>query len=61
MLTPLSMNNFTHQASLPPNLRFEIDDIEDNWQYPQKFDFIHSRMLAGAIVDWPRLIGQIFE
>jgi hypothetical protein len=34
-------------SSLPPNLRFETDDIEERWTYQDKFDFIHSRMLTG--------------
>jgi SAM-dependent methyltransferase len=46
---------------VPPNVRFEVDDIEADWTYSQKFDFIHCRCLYGAIRDWPRLVRQIYE
>ena len=45
----------------PPNLEFVVDDIEDEWTYRDKpFDFIHARYLAGAIRNWPRLVGQVY-
>ncbi|KAF4313836.1 methyltransferase type 11 [Botryosphaeria dothidea] len=46
---------------LPPNVRFEIDDIEDDWTYTEKFDFIHARYLLGAIKDWPALIQKCYK
>lgn len=46
---------------VPPNVRFEVDDVEADWTYSQPFDFIHCRTLYGAIKDWPRLVKQIFE
>ena len=42
-------------------MRFEIDDIEEEWVYSSQFDLIHMRMLGGAIRDWPRLMRQIFK
>ena len=48
-------------AFVPPNVRFEIDDIEDPWTYSLPFDYIHSRYMAGSIKDWPRLMRQCFE
>jgi len=47
--------------SVPPNVFFEVDDIENDWIYSAKFDFIHSRLLVGCIKDWPRLIGQAYD
>ena len=47
--------------SVPPNLQFEVDDIEENWTYSAKFDFIHGRMLTGSIQNWPRLIEQSYK
>jgi len=32
--------------SVPPNCRFEVDDVEDEWLYSHKFDYIHGRALA---------------
>jgi hypothetical protein len=26
---------------------FEIDDVEENWAYNEKFDFIHARIMTG--------------
>ena len=46
---------------VPPNLVFEIDDIEEEWEYKRKFDFIHSRMMTGSIHDWPKLIKSIYN
>lgn len=46
---------------VPPNVRFEIDDLEDPWTYSRRFDYIHGRYLAGSIKDWPALIGRCFE
>ncbi|TGO41073.1 hypothetical protein BHYA_0027g00510 [Botrytis hyacinthi] len=43
---------------IPPNLEFEIDDVEDTWRYSQKFDFIHIRSLGGSIASWPHLLDQ---
>lgn len=43
----------------PPNLQFEIDDVENEWLWPESsFDFIHGRELIMTIRDWPRLVRQ---
>lgn len=55
-ITPIQPSN------VPPNLKFLIDDIEEDWAYENTpFDFIHGRYLAGNIKDWPRLCKQAFE
>ena len=47
---------------VPPNLRFIIDDIEEDWEYENNpFDYVHGRYLAGSIKDWPRLAKQAFK
>jgi len=47
---------------VPPNVRFEIDDCEDTWAYgDQKFSYIHTRDLSGAVKDWPKLISKIYD
>ncbi|KAL7275762.1 hypothetical protein RUND412_001289, partial [Rhizina undulata] len=47
---------------VPPNLRFEHDDIEENWLYQDNsFDFIHIRSMAGYIYDWPKFFKQTFK
>ncbi|TVY16855.1 putative methyltransferase tdiE [Lachnellula arida] len=46
---------------LPPNVTFEIDDIEEPWTFSQKFDFIHARMVTSALADVPKFFDQAFE
>ena len=47
---------------VPPNVKFEIDDCEDEWLYRKNsFDYIHTRNLVGAIKDWPNLIKNVYE
>ncbi|KAK2039219.1 methyltransferase domain-containing protein [Colletotrichum somersetense] len=46
---------------VPPNVTFYVDDVEDEWTYSYKFDFIFGRMLTGSIADWPRFIQQSYE
>ncbi|KKA23157.1 hypothetical protein T310_2883 [Rasamsonia emersonii CBS 393.64] len=51
----------TQPIMVPPNVQFEIDDIEEDWTFRRPFDYIHSRYMAGAIQDWPRLMEQCFQ
>ncbi|MCJ1413149.1 hypothetical protein MMC19_007253 [Ptychographa xylographoides] len=47
---------------VPPNLTFEIDDIEAPWLYtPASFDFIHARFLFLAVKDFPALLEQAYR
>lgn len=46
---------------IPPNLRFEIDDAEEDWSYSYKFDYIHIRSMAGSIANWPKLMRQAYD
>ncbi|TLS28678.1 hypothetical protein PpBr36_01064, partial [Pyricularia pennisetigena] len=50
-----------HPASMPPNAVFQIDDLEEEWNFSFKFDYIHTLMMAGAFRDWPRFLGQCYE
>lgn len=45
----------------PPNVKFEVDDVEDPWVQPAKFDFIFSRYMAASIHDWPKLVANIYD
>ncbi|KAK1594633.1 methyltransferase domain-containing protein [Colletotrichum navitas] len=45
----------------PPNVKFEIDDVESPWVNAYKFDFIFCRHMVGAIADWPKLMSNIYE
>ena len=46
---------------VPPNVRFEVDDVEEAWTYAQPFDFIFCRCMYAALKDWPALIRRCFE
>lgn len=55
-LTPIQPTN------VPPNLKFIIDDIEDEWAYEtHPFDYIHVRYLASCLNNWPHLIDQAYK
>lgn len=46
---------------VPPNLVFEIDDLEEPWTFSFKFNYIHSKMMAGAFQDWKRFYQQSYD
>ncbi|KAI0433138.1 S-adenosyl-L-methionine-dependent methyltransferase [Xylaria sp. FL1042] len=46
---------------VPPNCRFEIDDIEDEWLFSSKFDYVHGRHMVGSISDFPKLFKSIYD
>lgn len=44
------------------NLRFQKDNADEDWDLrPKQFDFIHGRMLASGIHDWPGLLEKSFN
>lgn len=47
-------------ARVTPNVEFLVDDAEDEW-IGTPYDFIHIRMLSGAIKDWPGLFTKAFN
>ncbi|PKS08174.1 hypothetical protein jhhlp_005450 [Lomentospora prolificans] len=47
-------------AWVPPNVKFEVDDVESEWTYPNPFDFIFCRYMVGSIGDWPGLVKNIY-
>ncbi|KAL8676290.1 MAG: hypothetical protein Q9224_007300, partial [Gallowayella concinna] len=44
----------------PPNVTFMKMNAEDDWFFGQPFSFIHGRMLASGIHNWPRFLEQCF-
>ncbi|KAI3543290.1 methyltransferase [Colletotrichum filicis] len=61
----LSDDSKAHSSSLdsrvPPNVKFEIDDVESEWVGVKKYDFIMCRYMAASIQDWPKLIANIYD
>jgi len=46
---------------VPANCRFEIDDAEDEWNFSEKFDFIHGRALLSCFKDPSSVIREAFK
>ncbi|KAJ0348868.1 hypothetical protein COL154_013689 [Colletotrichum chrysophilum] len=45
----------------PPNVKFEIDDLEEPWTYSRPFDYIHSRMMNACVADWGEYIKRCYD
>ncbi|KAH0427968.1 hypothetical protein CcaCcLH18_09327 [Colletotrichum camelliae] len=46
---------------VPPNVKFEVDDVESDWVGNRKYDYIMCRYMAASIADWPRLVQNIYD
>ncbi|KAF4874674.1 Secondary metabolism regulator LAE1 [Colletotrichum siamense] len=46
---------------VPPNVKFEIDDIEEPWTFSRPFDFIHSRMMTSSIANWRTYLEKCYD
>ncbi|KXH27626.1 methyltransferase domain-containing protein [Colletotrichum nymphaeae SA-01] len=46
---------------VPPNCRFEIDDLEKEWTWTELFDFIFIRSMVGSFKSWPDVIKQAYD
>lgn len=46
---------------VPPNVHFEVDDVEDVWPPRAPFDLVYIRYMLGSIQDWPKLLRQAWE
>lgn len=46
---------------VPPNVSFEVDDVESEWPERAPFNFIHVRYMAGSIQDWPALLKNCYN
>ncbi|KXH49767.1 methyltransferase [Colletotrichum simmondsii] len=46
---------------VPSNVRFFVDDVEDDWLSGNNFDLIHMRNLASLVHDLPKLLERVFE
>ncbi|RYP02577.1 hypothetical protein DL764_005751 [Monosporascus ibericus] len=55
------LGELTWHVRVPPNVKFEIDDMESPWLYNIPFDFIFCRYMTACIKDWPKLVRNIFE
>ncbi|KAF4454183.1 hypothetical protein F53441_3183 [Fusarium austroafricanum] len=47
------------QPSLvPPNVQFQVDDVEDDWTFSEPFDYIYTRFMTVSLANWPRFFEQ---
>ncbi|KAI3545095.1 hypothetical protein CSPX01_05301 [Colletotrichum filicis] len=46
---------------LPPNVDFEVDDIEEEWVFDEPFDYIHSRLMTSSIADWKEYLKNCYD
>ncbi|KAF5268762.1 hypothetical protein FOXYS1_334 [Fusarium oxysporum] len=46
---------------IPPNASFYVDDLEEPWDYSNKFDFVFARFLTGSILDWPKFFSESYK
>jgi hypothetical protein len=60
-IAPTHLPSLADQCSVPPNLKFIVDDAEDTWLYQNKFDLIHARLMSGSFADWPNFFRQSYE
>ncbi|KAI0912010.1 S-adenosyl-L-methionine-dependent methyltransferase [Ustulina deusta] len=43
-------------TSVPPNVTFQVDDVEDTWVHDNDYDFIHMREACGYMRSTPTVI-----
>ncbi|EQB50869.1 hypothetical protein CGLO_09642 [Colletotrichum gloeosporioides Cg-14] len=46
---------------VPPNVKFEVDDVESPWVVSRKYDYIMCRHMVASILDWPKLVRNIYD
>ncbi|KAF9870244.1 umta methyltransferase family protein [Colletotrichum karsti] len=46
---------------VPPNVKFEVDDVESPWIGDRKYDFIFCRYMIGSIADYRKLVKNVYD
>ncbi|KAI0968167.1 S-adenosyl-L-methionine-dependent methyltransferase [Xylaria arbuscula] len=46
-------------TSVPPNVTFQVDDVEDTWVHDDDYDFIHMREACGYMRSTPDVIESV--
>ncbi|KAI4865198.1 S-adenosyl-L-methionine-dependent methyltransferase [Hypoxylon rubiginosum] len=61
-ITGVDVYPIQRRKGVPPNVKFEIDDVENPWNMPDNsLDFVHARSIAGGVRDWPALLRQTYS
>ncbi|KAL0939123.1 methyltransferase domain-containing protein [Colletotrichum truncatum] len=51
----------TQPDFVAPNVKFEVDDVEDEWTFAHPFDYIHSRFMTSSISNWKEYITKCYD
>jgi len=43
------------------NVKFQLGNVEEEWNYPAKFDFIMGRYLMNSFKDYKAVIQKAYE
>ncbi|KAF9877832.1 hypothetical protein CkaCkLH20_04967 [Colletotrichum karsti] len=46
---------------VPPNCRFEVDDVEKEWTWSTPFDFVFIRNMIASFSDWEDIVRKAYE
>lgn len=46
---------------VPPNLKFIVDDIEDEWMHGDDWDLVHLRCISPWLKDQPKVLRMAYE
>ncbi|RSL85745.1 hypothetical protein CDV31_016520 [Fusarium ambrosium] len=47
---------------VPPNCKFEIDDVSLRWTWPEnEFDFVYLRTMFGSFKDWQHVFDEAYR
>lgn len=46
---------------VPPNCRFEVDDLEEDWTWAGSFDYIMSRAMTGCFANYGACIQKAYD
>ncbi|KXH56014.1 methyltransferase domain-containing protein [Colletotrichum salicis] len=46
---------------VPPNCKFEVDDVEKEWTWQEPFDFIFARHMNACFESWERFLRRAYE
>lgn len=46
---------------VPPNVEFQVDDLEAEWTWSKPFDYIHSSFMNSSIQKWPEYLEKCLK
>jgi len=46
---------------VPSNCEFFVDDAAEEWNFHERFDYVHGRALVLGIANWDHFVGQAYK